>query len=240
MRKIALFFEGQTEQIFCAALIKHIADTHSLFIKKEKLWGGKKFPAIAINVDNDEGDQENCDFYFLLVDCAADSRVVTAINERYDGLCQQGFDTIIGVRDLRPDFERDELSRFLAGATKALRGDAVVPLMVVAVMEAEAWFIAEKGHFCRLDPSLTRDAIYAALTIDIDLNTEDIELPCEALSSIYSLAGIEYDKSRSAVGRTVKAMDLATLATDEYLTRAPSLAPLVSTLGTILAPPPDA
>jgi len=235
MRKIAIFSEGQTEQLFAVDLIKTIAREKKLLLKKERAYGGRRFPTIWMQIDADEGDQAECDFYFLLVDCASDSRVVTAINERYDGLVAQGFETIIGIRDLRPDFGRDELQKVLSGAHRVLRNDKVLPLLVIATMETEAWIISENDHFTKLNATLTKETILDQTGIDISGNSEDIEVPADSLNEMYEIAGLSYSKSRSDVIRTLEAVDMSAYARPEVIARAPSLQPLLHRLTQVLS-----
>ena len=207
MKKIAVFTEGQTEQLFVLAAIKFLADQRSLHIKRQKLLGGRKFPTMYMNVGTEEGDAEDCELYFLLVDCASDERVVTAINENYQKLVDEGFEVILGIRDLRPDLSIDQLGKLLIGIDKSLPKGQVKPGVVVAVMEIEAWFLAEHSHFSRLDSALSTQAIKDRLNIDLPCNSEVFEDPAQTLAEIYNLAGHVYDKSEAVVRRTIDALD---------------------------------
>ncbi|MQB19678.1 hypothetical protein DXT90_03420 [Agrobacterium tumefaciens] len=209
MKKIAIFTEGMTEQLFVLSALKFLANKQSLYIKRQRLHGGRKFPAMLLDVGTDEGSPDECELFYLLIDCANDERVVTAINENYEKLLSQGYQVILGVRDLRPDFSIEQLDKLVEMSTKSLPSGDVTPGLVVAVMEAEAWFLAEYGHFTRLDANLDLEKIRSELNIDLEMRSESFENPAQTLSTIYGLVGLTYTKSNYDVTRTIDAMDLA-------------------------------
>lgn len=241
MKKIAIFSEGQTEQLFAAEVIKFLAAQRSFFVKREKLLGGKKFPTILMSIDDNpqHADPTDCNFYFLLIDCASDGRVVSAIAERYEGLVEQGYEQIIGMRDLAPSFRRDQLDRLMATANKVLPREPVDPLLVVAVMEVEAWFISEVTHFKRLDQGLTPASILDKIGIDLFADAEARDTPARDLAQIYQLVGIEYGKSRSDVERTIQALDIGEYTDERALARSKSLSPLFDRLTEVFTTPPQ-
>lgn len=239
MQKIAVFTEGLTEQLFVAEVIRFLAEARNFHIVKKRLWGGRRFPTIEIAVDANEQDDIDSDFYFLLLDCSSEDKVVSAIRERYEGLTANGFTTIIGVRDLAPSFRRDQLERLFEASMKSLQREPVDPLLVVAVMEMEAWFIAEATHFAKVDPSLTRQCILDKLNIDIEADAEEIERPSHALPKIYDLAGVSYDKTRADLDRTIAALDLKQYNDQAAFLRAKSVQPLFDRLRAVLLPADD-
>ncbi|WP_425646225.1 hypothetical protein [Agrobacterium leguminum] len=222
MKKIAIFTEGLTEQLFVCSAIRYLAGKRSLHIKRQKLLGGKKFPTILMNVGADDGNGDDCDLSFLMIDCANDERVVSAINDNYEHLIDQGYHVIFGVRDLRPSFTLDQLERLLEGSLRALPKGPVTPGLVIAVMEAEAWFIAEHSHFVRMDSSLTLEHIRAQLNIDVDVVSDEFSHPAKVLSEIYELAGLNYGKSQDDINRTIEAIDLSEFRTGSVFDRSRS------------------
>ncbi|OCJ37805.1 hypothetical protein [Agrobacterium tumefaciens] len=232
MKKIAVFTEGQTEQIFVAGLIKFLAASRDFTIRKLKIYGGGRRAPILLEIDKVAAeDDQASDFYFLLIDCASDSRVISSIKERYQGLVAEGYECIIGIRDLAPDFQRNELIKFREKATLQLESDPVDPLLVIAVMEVEAWFIGEHSHFGRLSEDLTTEAILQSTSIDVEtIDVSEIDEPYNKMKQIYDLAGLECTKSRADVERTVGALDFAHLTDPATLSRVESLRPLVNKL----------
>ncbi len=171
------------------------------------------------------------DFFFLLIDCASDSRVISSIKERYQGLVAEGYEFIVGIRDLAPDFQRNELIKFREKATQQLESDPVDPLLIIAVMEVEAWFIGEHSHFGRLSVNLTTEAILQNTSIHVEtIDVSEIDEPYKKMKQIYDLAGLECTKSRADVERTVEALDFERLVNPATLSRVESLRPLVNML----------
>ncbi|MGO4437285.1 hypothetical protein [Rhizobium sp. RAF56] len=240
MQKIAIFSEGQTEQLFVADIIRFLAAEKNFYITKEKLLGGRRFPMITMAVDEAEGAIDNCDFYFLLVDCGTDGRVVSEISERYNGLVDSGFSTIIGMRDLAPSFKREELDKLLDNSKKYLPTGVVNTLLVVAVMEVEAWFIAENTHFTRIDEKLTAKKILDELSIDVTADAHMLDRPSHELSKIYGLAEISYGKSKTEIERTLGALAMAEYRDEAAFQRAESVKPLFERLRAIFTGPLEA
>jgi hypothetical protein len=80
--------------------------------------------------------------------------------------------------------------------------------LFLAVMEIEAWLLAEHTHFLRLSPVLTPARIREKL--HFDPARDDLERrwhPAEDLDRIYQLAGLRYSKQRGNVERTLALLD---------------------------------
>ena len=99
MKKLALFVEGQTEQIFVEQLLQYIAGDHGINIEKRRGFGGRDQGRSFITLSSPDGEAP---FYILLVDSSNDGRVLSDIREEYEGLARQGYDKIIGLRDIYP------------------------------------------------------------------------------------------------------------------------------------------
>ncbi len=224
--KVAIFAEGQTEQIFICEAIRQLASDKNFYIVSERKNGSG---ARLIKMDAGKiGDQENHQIYFQILICDSDAQVLSTLREEYDTLVAAGFSHIIGVRDLFPA-PIEDAGKINGIIRKYLPQGLVQPLMVLAILETEAWFIAENSHFPRIHPSLTVDAILAGTGVDVSASSELITHPYVALRSIYGLAGKEYNKSKAVVSDTVGALDIV-----QFLglagERAPSVRPLVERL----------
>ena len=93
---------------------------------------------------------------------------------------------------------------------KQLPRSAAAVDVLLAVMEIEAWFIAEYSHLEKL--GITCEAIKREL--DFDPSTDDIEMvenPAVLLNKIYELAGQSYKKKLRQVQGVVKRLDYARL-----------------------------
>ena len=138
-----------------------------------------------------------------------DDRVLSDIRDHYENLTAQNFKDIIGIRDVKPRSAND---------IPTIREDfelytpkrPIRPLLVLAIMEIEAWFIGEHTHFARFHADLTPGRVetqlgYNPATCDL----EAIRSPVEDLASVYGLVHKGYSKDRKQVERTVELLDYA-------------------------------
>ncbi len=211
MKKIAVFVEGQTEQFFIEQLLEQVAGRKSIAIEKRQAYGGqttrrklKLIQATATNSDHK--------YYAQIVDCGGDNRVKSDVVDNYEGLVKQGFEAIIAVRDVYPEFTDAEIPKLRNGLHYRVKTNPVEVTFILGVMEIETWFISEATHFERMDTSLTVPRIRTEL--GFDPSADDIQLracPAEDLHKIYGLAGLAYNKSRNNIQRTVNFLDYASI-----------------------------
>ena len=207
MKKLAVFVEGQTEQIFVEKLLEEVAAKKRISIEKRQAIGGqttkrklKIIQAAAVNSDHR--------YYALIVDCGGDNRVKSDVVDRYQGLISQGYEAIIAIRDVFPEVSQADIPALRIGLRYRVKTTPVEVVFVLGIMEAETWFIAEHTHFQRIDGFLTLTRIKSAL--GLDPSVDDIQLrphPSEDLDKIYRLVGLVYNKSRTSVERTVNLLD---------------------------------
>ena len=208
MGKIAIFVEGQTEGMFAVQLLKEIVGRHNILIKEEKLRGqpnsDRAYYILSASI-RDTGYP--C--YALVVNCSGGGeRVVSVIRENYDTLVANGFQAIIGLRDVYPDVTYEELPQLREGLKKYLKANPIGVVFVLAVMEIEAWFIAEYTHFARVNHQLTMARIRGK--VGFDPSRDDVGLrghPARDLDQIYSLVGWRYKKHQMEVRRTLNLLD---------------------------------
>ncbi len=104
--------------------------------------------------------------------------------------------------------------------------------ILFAVMETEAWFLAESSHFPRIHPSLSNMRILSEFGFNPE--TDNMELrdhPASDLHAIYSIVGLAYKKHRNQVERTVEALDYENLYTNVQM-RINSLRRMIEKLDT--------
>lgn len=212
MQKMAVFVEGQTEQTFVARLVREIAGAHQLQIETQKAVG-KRGRRVSYQVYATPSFPD-VRFYVLIVDSSGDATVVSDICDQYESLRSSGFSRIVGLRDVYP-IPRAGVQRLEHGIQNALAfriPRALLPVQVVlAVMEIEAWFIAEHRHFAKIAPSITDDRVRRKLgfhpsSAGID-KVEEIKHPSKKLDEIYQLGGRRYRKRKREARRTVNALD---------------------------------
>jgi len=166
---------------------------------------GKKMR--RIEVEDASAEQR---YYVQIVDCAGDQRVKSAICERYTGLVDAGFQAIVGIRDVYPDCAYERILELRRGLASRIRTKPVRVLFVLAVMEIEAWFLAEHRHFAKIHPGLTPTRIKGEL--GFDPSKDDMQLrehPAADLDCIYRLGGERYGKQKDTALRTIDALDYA-------------------------------
>lgn len=230
MIKIALFVEGLTEETFFSRLLQEMAGTRKLQIDIRKQFKGSLQAHIRSSAP-----PHPLDWYVLIANCQNDEQVKTQIIDNYQSLGAQGYQLIIGVRDVYPMTHAD-LPKLRANLGVGLP-DGEIPVEVhLAVMETEAWFLEEHTHFNRIDTGLTDDVIKTA---GFDFSTtcaEDLPNPANTLNVIYQSVGKAYRKTRRQVQRTVDAIDYRRLGTDVRM-RSTSFAAAIGALEAALKLP---
>ena len=215
MRKLAIFVEGLTEQLFVERLINEIAGHHNVRIRIEVVKGKKEDRRIHLVTESPDTGQ-SC--YILIRNCMGDHNVANDVRDQYNSLVASGYIGIIGIRDLYPRPLAD-LSVLLGLDRRSinfgLRTSPIKVQWIFALMETEAWFLAEHTHFHRLHPCISCEKIY--LDLGFDPRVEDMELrahPAFDLHSIYSLKGLSYQKTPEQIVRTINALDFAHIYVD--------------------------
>lgn len=203
MKKVAIFVEGMTEQRLLIALVSEMVGRKNIHFELAEQFRGCvsiKSTAAPIGVS----------LFVLIVDCKGDEQVKTQIRNQYQSLVAAGYSAIIGLRDVYPhDASKVDLiqSMLLVG----LPSGPVVPIIHLAVMEVEAWFLAEVTHFQRIHPDLTLDKIINA-GLDVESTPPEAwAQPAKVLDEIYRLVQSRYltnagAKRRNRVDRTIGAL----------------------------------
>ncbi|MDR1882585.1 MAG: DUF4276 family protein [Prevotella sp.] len=208
MKRIAFFVEGQTEQIFVNRLIREILGTRQINIIQKQFRGGVNIPKVEI-VKNSSFSR-NPEYEALIFDCGSDNRVKSEILDNMETLRKNGYEMIIGLRDLYPlpidDLEK--LEKGLRFLPRKLKDDARYFDIIIAVHEIEAWFLAEASHFRKIDKRLTGRFIKEKLGFDPYTDDPQSRVhPAKDLDNIYRLAGKSYTKRYNATIRVVNKLD---------------------------------
>lgn len=212
VKKLALFVEGQTEQIFLKRLILEIAGTKGIIfdcktlvrpgVLEETVWMSQMVNSQAVQMNAHR---------VLIVDCRGEDTVASTLRDQSSSLAASGYSLILGVRDLYPipASRRAELEAKLALLMPAT---GVPAHLLLTVAEIEAWFVQEHSHFGRIDGRLNYTNFLATFGFDpVNGNAEDIAHPADLLHRIYSSVGRAYQKKRHQVERTVAALDYTEL-----------------------------
>jgi hypothetical protein len=205
VKKLAIFVEGQTEQIFVEKLLKEIAGRNNIAIEVRSL-NGKQGSRITTVIMIDPVIYTT-KFYVLVYNSGSDSNVVSDMRDRYSSLNASGYERIIGLRDVYP-IPLSDKTKLENGLRYSLPKGAIPIDIVLAVMEIEAWFLAEWSHFIKIDMRLTPENIQA--NFGFNPRVDDMETrhhPADDLHQIYKLVGRAYKKSRNQVNTIVLNLD---------------------------------
>lgn len=236
MKKLAVFVEGQTELLFIEKLLEEAAGKNSITIEKRQASGGGQSTKRTLKRIEASSPDSQHKYFAQIVDCGTDNRVASDIRESYEGLVAQGFNAIIGIRDVYPEITHAGIPSLRSGLRLYIKTKPVEVKFVLGIMEIETWFITEHLHFQKIDSSLTPGLIKSRLGFDPSI--DDIQLrphPTEDLNRIYRLAGKEYTKNRTTVHRIVSVLDYEQLYL-ELPSRLPDLKTLVDVIEQFLTP----
>lgn len=239
MRKMAVFVEGLTEAIFLERFIIEIGVQGGVRFERFGVTGNRSSRYInKLRSDANWGQT----FEVYIFTSNNDSRAISDLLDNYLDLLKKDYCVIMSIADVRPHRKREDLDDIVrklkdmvitADPSKS-EHPTLMPDFVFAVMEIEAWFLAEHTHFQKLHPDLTLDRIRAEF--DFDPSNTNMELrnnPSSDLQSVYKLEGIRYAKHESEIRRTVNALNCE----DMYLTlsqRMPSFGGLVDAIDRFL------
>jgi hypothetical protein len=146
MRKVAVFVEGQTEQIFADELVRHIFGHAKVDIEALQFSGreGSRRIRTIRSVDT----RSSTEYLFRIYDCHGgneNSTVKSDIKEQFSRLLEESFSYIVGIRDVYP---LPDLQLLKSKLHLGLPGDPSLPVKIFrAVREIEAWFLAEENHY---------------------------------------------------------------------------------------------
>lgn len=216
MNKIAIFVEGLTEQEFISGVLKSLVDERKLQIEiKSQFKGALQLKILSTTCTSKP------EWHVLIANCNNDEQVKTQIIENYNSLTTQGYQYIIGIRDVFPHLHQ-ALPKLRAGLKIGLP-KGIIPIEVhLAVMEVEAWFIEEYTHFSRIDEKITDTEINSAGYDKTTMSAEDLRNPAEVLHAIYQTVGKAYRKNNRQISRTISALDFGEIL-NATRKRAPSL-----------------
>jgi len=225
MKKIAIFVEGETELEFVSQFLLELAGQNNITINQYKKEGGGRNMPQRITRLLGEFPASNEKFQANIYVSSGDEPVAADIIEQSSFLMANGFERVMGLRDLKgqkpdgqpitlADLPRMELANnFVEAQCQPLRAK-----IIVAVMEIETWFLAETNHYDSIHNTLTEELVKSNLDNlgfnPYDENTDaltQIADPVKALKSVYQLAGKEYSKKKGTRKRTIERLDYAKL-----------------------------
>ena len=232
MKKLAVFVEGHTEQLFLERLITEIAGAHTIVIEKRKLTGASHSISPWVNLSA-SAPASGQGYFVLIVDCSGYDRVKSAIRDNYVSLADSGYSAIFGIRDVYP-IDHADIDKLRLGLDRGLETRPIRVVFALGVMEIETWFICEHTHFVRIDPLLT--IAYIKDNLGFDPSVDDIQLrriPSNDLNDIYGLVRQRYKKHFRSIQRMLDLLDYEHLYCN-VLHRLPDLQTLVESIDAFL------
>lgn len=211
MKKLSIFVEGRTERVFVEQLLRQLVDEKKLHVVIFQATGGRSTPRRLTLVSRTNHGPEQI-YYIQIVESGNDRRVGSDIRDNYESLVRNGFEAIIGIRDVYPEFTYADIPKLRSGLRYKLRTRPVEVVFILGVMEIESWFLAEHTHFPKIHANLTVARIRTAFSFDP--STDDMQLlscPHGALHNIYALEGLAYHKSKRQIQRTVQVLDYGSI-----------------------------
>lgn len=198
MKKLCIYVEGQTEELFVEKLITEIVNKNEIAIIVERLSGGGKSGTektlTTIRVKQVTNDTK---YYIQIINCQNDEKVQSEIRENCLSMQNKGFEKVLGIRDLYPK-KLEDLVKMLKYTVIKDPELQIMAKSIIAVFEIETWFLAEFNFFKKLDSRLTLEYIK---TNGYDLEKDKLDMDikyhhsAEVLNKIYHLVGRSYDKT---------------------------------------------
>jgi hypothetical protein len=201
MKKIAIFTEGQGELIFIRHYLLQTIDNAKLSIECYMLYANDlKAVPFTYKCPNPE-------IHFFLVNVGGDNKVLSAIKERKNNLLKNGYEKIIGIRDmycelyqnLSPQVINIDVTKLIINETneeiQSIDNENRINIYF-CIMEFESWFLSMYNLFCKLDYRLTVDYITCRLGFNLkEIDPQTIFYkPSNELNLIYSFIGNNYTK----------------------------------------------
>jgi hypothetical protein len=199
MNKMAVFVEGYTEVVFVDRLIAEIASASAVQIEWRRISGGTTCPRSNHQLKA-AGPHTGQKHFIVIHDCGGDDAVKTRMMHEYKNLAEAGYSRILCIRDVYPRFTHAEIPALEASLPKYVKSKPIVVDFILSIMELEAWFLAECGHYPKIDPAITALAIKTSLGFDPE--ADDMQLrpePAEDLMRCYALGAKKYDKYNASL-----------------------------------------
>jgi hypothetical protein len=229
MRKLAIFVEGLTEQILVRQLLQTVLDQNRIAIQTVKITGGHNV-RMSFTVMRAAQLERRTDYYIMIYDCGGETNVKGYLMTHREKLVSNGYSMIMGLRDVYPNFTREEVPKLIRGLNYRLPQKGAGTHIYLAVMETEAWFLGEYRHLKKVSPKLTPEFIENQLGFNPRTgNMEERDQPAADMKAAYQLVGHDYTKKRDRLNAVVRKLDFAYF-THSLADRMPSLGTFVNGL----------
>ncbi len=229
MRKLAIFVEGLTEQILVRKLMHTVLDRHRIAVQAVKITGGHNV-RMSFTVMRAAQVDSRTDYYVLIYDCGGETNVKSYMLARREKLISSGYSMVMGLRDVYPNFDREEVPRLLKGLNYRLPQKHAATHIYLAVMETEAWFLGEYRHLTKVSRLLTPAYVQKHFGFNPRTgNMEERDHPSDDMKRIYQAAGHDYTKKRDRLNAVIGKLDFQYF-THDLAEKMPSLGSFINGL----------
>ena len=229
MRRLAIFVEGLTEQILVRKMLHTVLDRNRIAIQTVKITGGQNV-RMSFTVMRAAHVDSRTDYYVLVYDCGGETNVKSYMLARREKLINAGYNMVMGLRDVYPNFEKEEVPKLLKGLNHRLPQKKAATHIYLAVMETEAWFLGEYKHLKKVSRKLTPAYIQKHFGFNPQTgNMEEREHPSDDMKRIYQSAGHDYTKKRDRLNAVIDKLDFKYF-THDLAEKMPSLGAFVEGL----------
>ena len=233
MNKIGIFVEGQTERIFVIKFLsEYLGGEHNFSRLEIKNLGSKGTKIIG------KRNYPEAKFFFLIFDTTGDGNVVPFLIERARNMIEQeGYHCILALEDLyaRPKKKKGEVIKNFSKSISKFQFKKKL-FLNLAIMEIEAWFLADPFFLKRINCLATPQYIKKELSIDLlRKNPENFDHPAEIINRIYQLFGEnnKYKKTEDQIYSIVNNLDFEHLLSGKTLRKIKSWNHFFTNLKTI-------
>ena len=229
MRKLAIFVEGLTEQILVRHMLQAVLDSNKIAIQAVKITGGHNV-RMSFTVMRAAHVNNLTDYYVLVYDCGGETNVKGYLMMHREKLVSNGYQMILGLRDVYPNFERGDVDKLRRGLNFQIPQKGVRTRIHLAIMETEAWFLGEYRHLRKVSRKLTPEFVEKRLGFNPRTqNMEERQRPAEDMKAVYQLVGHDYTKKRDRLNAVISKLDFQYF-THGLTERMPSLERFVTEL----------
>lgn len=222
MKKLAIFVEGLTEQILVRQMLQSVLGKHKIAVQAVKITGGHNV-RMSFTVMRAAHVDSRTDYYVLIYDCGGETNVKGYLLAHREKLVSNGYKMILGLRDVYPNFEREEVGKLIRGLNHRLPQKKAKTRIHLAIMETEAWFLGEYKHLRKVSRKLTPEYVEKHLGFNPKTeNMEDRDQPARDMKAAYQLVGHDYTKKRDRLNAVIAKLDF-NFFTHEVADRMPSL-----------------
>lgn len=190
MIKVSFFVEGQTERIFLEKFFSEYFGIIKVIIESNKLIGDKTRQIRARKINS------NTEVYVLIYEVMNGDKVVSEVLDKAERMIKNGYRQLLALRDLYPK-KIEEKDRVISATLKEFNKFPFADKLkhILAIMEIEAWFLADYKLFEKVDTRLTAQFINQNSGLDlVSTDPETYPHPAKIINSILKIVGKSYKK----------------------------------------------